>query len=676
MTSKNVKYKCPFCDERYLKIDLVSHINDIHEDMVNEEYTALRIVFNTVNKKPFEYNGKCTECGGPTGWDENKGRYNRICSNPKCKKSYLEKFEKNMKDKLGVTRISSTAEGQIKMLNNRKISGKYKFQDGSEKTYVGKYEKDTLEFLDKIMHCNSIDVITPGPVFEYKYKGENHIYISDMYYQPYNLIIEVKDGGDKPNGRDMKEYREKQIEKENYIIKNTNYNYIRLTNNDLSQLLAVFMDLKMQLVDESNDRVIHINEISNILNEGLLFDYKDIYYNKDKFLNGDINLCIIIGLSGSGKSSMSRSLEKYDIEHIDLDDAIDNYRFDDEKLKSKPKMFKEFFKGPGKKYRVSLEESLKSIEYETNLTKDFMSFAKSYANNHKNQKFIVEGVWIFYHCNPEDYDKYAVYIKGTSWIKSRYRAMKRDSRKNYKGDAVKSSYGIRYKQRWMETHEGSETKLDRWYKYYKTKTSIVREAMNALMSGYIPGFNSTGSTYIVNYMQNNTFALGITDNPKLTNIITRNDEGKLVKMDDNFKDTFDSYNVYLTNKSSKEVSEALLPYMNTVVNEGFIYESIFNKKMFTYDQIELEENAIKIVDYYTSLNILGECVKNIIKPNENIFDDYISFKENNLIKIYKSLSTNKIKIESKYNPDIFIESNTYNESNIKAFEYLLMEVCN
>ena len=37
---------------------------------------------------------------------------------------------------------------------------------------------------------------------------------------------------------------------------------MRLTNNDFSQLLSVFMDLKMQLIENTGERVIHVNENS------------------------------------------------------------------------------------------------------------------------------------------------------------------------------------------------------------------------------------------------------------------------------------------------------------------------------------------------------------------------------------------------------------------------------
>lgn len=257
-----VMYKCPFCDnnKKYDRKNLVIHVSNKHEDDLPEGFSALRYVFHYVNKKPLTYHGKCTECGKSTPWDENKGRYNRQCGSKKCHDSYVKKFEENMMRTRGTTRISSTAEGQKKMLANRKISGTYIWSDGTKKTYTGSYEKAALEFMDKVMELNSEDVMCPGPVLEYSFEGKTHIYITDFYYQPYDLVIEVKDGGDNPNKRNMPEYRAKQIAKEQFIIKHTNYNYLRLTNNNLKQLLAVFMDLKMQLVDDTKDRVIHVNE--------------------------------------------------------------------------------------------------------------------------------------------------------------------------------------------------------------------------------------------------------------------------------------------------------------------------------------------------------------------------------------------------------------------------------
>ena len=258
--NRNIRYKCPFCNNKFTREDLVNHIEDDHPYDIPADFTPFRYVFNYVNKKPLTYHGKCTECGGPTEWDENKGRYNRQCNNKACHDSYIKKFEANMMKTRGVTRISATASGQLKMLSNRKISGKYKFSNGEEKTYTGSYELKALEFMDKVMHIDPNDLMCPGPILEYSLDNNTDIYITDFYYQPYNLIIEVKDGGDNPNKRNMPDYRAKQIAKEKYIIKYTNYNYLRLTNNNLNQLLAVFANLKMQMVENTGERVIHVNE--------------------------------------------------------------------------------------------------------------------------------------------------------------------------------------------------------------------------------------------------------------------------------------------------------------------------------------------------------------------------------------------------------------------------------
>lgn len=266
MSSKRILYyDCPFCNKKHLtREDLVIHITDNHEYDLPEDFTPLRYTFNYVNKKPIEYHGICTECKGETPWDEKVGRYKRQCGRKACHESYIKKFENNMVRVKGIKRISQTPEGQEMMLANRRISGKYKFKNGVEKTYTGSYEKNCLEFLDKVMNIDPDDIMSPGPIIMYKYNGADHPYITDFYYQPYNLIIEVKDGGSNPNTRDMPDTRARQKAKEEHIVKNTDYNYIRLTDNDLSQLLNVFMDLKMKMTNNKDERVIHINELMSL----------------------------------------------------------------------------------------------------------------------------------------------------------------------------------------------------------------------------------------------------------------------------------------------------------------------------------------------------------------------------------------------------------------------------
>lgn len=259
--SGKTKYKCEFCSFRGTKEDLVDHVEKEHSDMIPENYTAARTVFNHLNKKD---HGNCIVCGGETDWDEDNWRYQRL--HPQCKAEYTKHMKENMKRVYGKENLLNDPEQQKKMLKNRKISGTYQFKtDGGKIDYVGSYERKTLEFLDKAMNIKSSDLSCPGPTIEYYYNNEKHLWITDIYYIPLNLVIEVKDGGDNPNNREMRDYRLKQIAKEEAIVKEDKYNYLRLTNNNFEQLLYILAELKTELMDpDSKDKkhVYHINENS------------------------------------------------------------------------------------------------------------------------------------------------------------------------------------------------------------------------------------------------------------------------------------------------------------------------------------------------------------------------------------------------------------------------------
>ena len=262
----NKYFNCHFCDKRLEREDMVLHIEKYHEDELPEGFTPLRATFHAVNRKDFSYVRPCRMCKGPTEWDENKGRYNQLCGSRSCHDAQVEKMKKDMGDKLGINRQTATAEGLQKMLANRKISGRYKFQDGIEFAYTGSYERKTLEFFDQILNIKGNDLMIPGPPLQYMLDGKSHIYIPDIYYIPYNLIIEVKDGGNRPNTNpQLKETRRRQMAKEEFIVNDTDFNYIRLTNNDFSQIISVFADLKMSTMEEKDikkaRRVVHVNEL-------------------------------------------------------------------------------------------------------------------------------------------------------------------------------------------------------------------------------------------------------------------------------------------------------------------------------------------------------------------------------------------------------------------------------
>lgn len=257
-SKSNRKYTCPYCSHRATRVDLVEHVENVHQDMIPENYTAARIIFNKLNNKE---NGNCTVCGKDTEWNEDKWIYDRICSK-KCKDRYVQIRNDRMKKVYGTDNLLKDPNHQTKMLSGRSISGTYKFSDGGTHSYTGTYEKNFLEFMDKVMNFKSEDLMSPGHIIPYKFKGETLSFITDYYLIPFNLLFDIKPGGKNPNTHQgMKEYNEKQIAKENQIKKDNKYNYIRLTDNDFSQLIDILMDIKHSLMDQNKkEKVIHINE--------------------------------------------------------------------------------------------------------------------------------------------------------------------------------------------------------------------------------------------------------------------------------------------------------------------------------------------------------------------------------------------------------------------------------
>lgn len=169
------------------------------------------------------------------------------------------------------------------------------------------------------------------------------------------------------------------------------------------------------------------------IEEGFLKSDKDIYYNKDKFDSGEINLCFITGLSGSGKSTMGRNMSSKNIEHYEMDDVICNDNFSDGNLKEYGGLISSFFKGAGKSFRLIQDDDKHNDSvfnthknYEKEITQAFVKHAISYCKSHKETKYVCDGIWIFMFIKPEQLKDCAVYIKGTSSIKSGYRALKRD----------------------------------------------------------------------------------------------------------------------------------------------------------------------------------------------------------------------------------------------------------
>ena len=113
--------------------------------------------------------------------------------------------------------------------------------------------------------------------------------------------------------------------------------YQRIVSNDMSiaeygedneiryrKMKDKFNDHNLNQCDHQSPEDHDMNNIGDcpVIKEGYIKSDPDIYYNKGKFDSGEINLCFITGLSGSGKSTMAGEMSK---ESISLDDIGFNY---------------------------------------------------------------------------------------------------------------------------------------------------------------------------------------------------------------------------------------------------------------------------------------------------------------------------------------------------------------
>ena len=313
--SKGKRYKCPFCDYRDYKEPLVNHIDKKHSELIPKDSTAARLVFNIANKKD---HGTCVcGCGKETAWREDLWRYDRYAT-PECVERYKKQMKARMVKKYGKEHLLNDENMQNKMLAGRSISGTYKFSSSGEKNYVGSYEKKFLEFCDKVMNYKSYDIEQPGPAIEYEFEGKKHFWITDFYIPSANLVLDIKDGGDNPNNREMDSYRKKQKLKEAAIAKTGKYNYIRLTNNDFVQLMLVLAEIKSRMIDsvENNKEykpIIQINEFTSTV--------KIESTSKDEIIKEMVEC--MIGIAPGGRSIPDTYVVNYmKKDSFDFDQAI------------------------------------------------------------------------------------------------------------------------------------------------------------------------------------------------------------------------------------------------------------------------------------------------------------------------------------------------------------------
>jgi hypothetical protein len=145
-----------------------------------------------------------------------------------------------MISRYGKIHLLDDPEKQKEMLANRKISGSYKWSDGSGYfNYTGSYELDFLKYLDTILNWTSSDILAPSPhIYTYKYGDKDRFYIPDFFIPSLNMEIEIKDDGSALNIN--KDSREKDKIKEELMKSNTTFvKYLKIVNKDYTEFKKI-----------------------------------------------------------------------------------------------------------------------------------------------------------------------------------------------------------------------------------------------------------------------------------------------------------------------------------------------------------------------------------------------------------------------------------------------------
>ena len=245
---RSVKYyHCPCCTMKYKSlVPWGTHVRTHHPDWVIPDFSDSRLFYYAQTGR---VTGSCVVCKKPTDWNEETGKYNRFCNNPKCKEEYRKVFKKRMIDKYGRVHLLNDPDQQRKMLQNRKISGYVEFEDG-RRSYVGSYEKDFLEFCRDRIGLKAKDIESPSPhTYTYKFEGKDHFYIPDFFIPNLNLEVEIKTHKT-THPKFVKVDFKKEAAKTEMMKSLKDINYVVIPDKDYTEFLSLYENLKSQIREE------------------------------------------------------------------------------------------------------------------------------------------------------------------------------------------------------------------------------------------------------------------------------------------------------------------------------------------------------------------------------------------------------------------------------------------
>ena len=309
-------YKCKICGKKFTELSgLYNHIERKHAEIIPADMSVQQFYYYT---KTGRTNGNCVMCKQPTTWNKNTNKYNRFCTNPKCKEEYVKIAKSRMIAKYGKVHLLNDPAKQREMLANRKISGSYRWSDSNvETTYTGSYELDFLKTLDGFFEWDPVDISMPSPhTYTYMYEGEQRFYIPDVFIHSLDCELEIKDGGDNPNNH----YKIQAIDKEKERLKDEvmtsqkAFHYVKITNKNYTNFFDFLKEVKDGFEKYGDEKKIpRIFKIEDIKTKSTIKPLKESF----DFEEGEEYVEEVISLAQANKLSHVYTITKMVAKLID-----------------------------------------------------------------------------------------------------------------------------------------------------------------------------------------------------------------------------------------------------------------------------------------------------------------------------------------------------------------------
>lgn len=235
--------KCIFCSSIFNdKHKYCNHVALKHNDQIPEEYDPLEFAYSLLTHK--DVGRLCVICRkNKVHFNDETLKYERLCSDPKCKDEYVKMMKARMKNVYGKEHMLDDPDMQRKMINNHPYAKDFVWDDKHTFRVIGTYEYDLLNHL-KSLDWSPNDIIAPSPN-NYYYKwadGTSHLYIPDFYIPSLSLEIEIKES-DNTHSR-MEHSRDMERRKDAYMahqMRKTAVNYIKIVDKKYSEFDSIYV---------------------------------------------------------------------------------------------------------------------------------------------------------------------------------------------------------------------------------------------------------------------------------------------------------------------------------------------------------------------------------------------------------------------------------------------------